>query len=262
MTRSLIAGLLLLISGRVAQGQTLLHVTGRVTYKVTYEVDSPLPGVTVTVTARGSKEQTTTAGTDGRFDVRMAWESGAPVTVTFEFPGFTPQVKTALPVPSDGTLNVDARLEIPGCTIADYVWPGAIEVIQNVDAVVRLRLSPSMRVSVRGCQFDSVLDDAIVIDTVKMTLPVWRSAAKIPVELEFEQESPEAGSEYLAFLSWDNERKRFAARAVYLKHIVNDRLQWDLDREYGLHANTLADSAVSQLRVLCRRTKGGQVACQ
>jgi hypothetical protein len=252
ITRAIFVMLGLLVSDAVASAQTLLQVTGR----VTDAAGSPLPGTAITVTAAGA-EELSIATADGRFEVRSIMSrAGEAFTVRFELLGFEVESKTDLVVPADGVVKMDARLWSSCGAIVDYVWTGAQEAMRDADAVIRLRLSPSMRVEYRphDCQFVYALDTATVVDTIKMRLPEWRSAHAIPVVLMFEQSTPAIGSEYFAFLGWNHESKQFVA-SVFLTRVVNGRLETDLDRNLGLRAKAGTQDVVRRLRALCRATQ-------
>ena len=176
--------------------------TGHISGRVTDAEGSVLPGVTVTVSGPGMREQTVT-DESGRFDVEGLL-LGPPSTysVRAELAGFSTGTLDRVSAEPGKGAEIDIRLQVACLETILHVDDGLAANLKRADGVFFLRVEssrPPRRRKVGSYCGDSTEHVATVIETVKDR----RGAA--PMTLRFLVEGNhqyDQGTHYIAFLGW------------------------------------------------------------
>jgi len=242
-----------------AQGLTAARIAGR----VIDSEGSPIPGVSVMLTADGVKGSAvpglpvmaTADGVirgvtdeDGRFTF-AGLLADAPYTLRTELQGFRAVTRDGLRAKAGETLIVELALKF-GCFGNGVVLvgqPPPIDELLTADAVVHVRITQPgqdrMAETEESCWVANEAPAAI-LGVARSARPEWQTG--VTVALSSTDFRLEVGSEYLMFLTYDDVRQQFSIGYHY--EIVGSRVRaFEQDGELGFLDGSPIDVALERL---------------
>src|SRR5688572_19924784 len=213
---------LIAFAASTASGQ--VSDRGRITGRVTDATGGVLPGVRLTLTADEVNRSVVT-DTDGSY----AFDGLVPDvahTIQAELAGFMTARFAGLLVTEGETTRVDLSLKLSSCLERGpplYGIPPPLDQLLAAEAVAHVRIAEgSYKAQIGGVDSDCPLythhATATILQVSTSSRGAWRSGTTIDV---YYDHSLTAGSEYVAFLEYDDIAGRYKIGEPYIAMSVN-----------------------------------------